>query len=243
MNCLKHNKDTTTSTTSGEDDSVESRGKEKKGGTRSTTTSSSSSKNKKIPAPDDDSSSDERIVAIQEAYGHLMFHGTGNPLNVRSPNTPETLAVDHLANIIQSGSLGQVHHQDSNTNTTPELETEQGNEGDGAFWADRLQLAGQYGWTGIVLAEDTDTSKPVQLSEMIYFLVSDQQEKDRLRSKLTSSSSSSDETKSIWEDVKDRLKSKLTSSSSDDENKKIWEDVKDRTFTIDELAKNAQEKR
>ena len=61
----------------------------------------------------------------------------------------------------------------------PQLRTEQGMAGS-SFWADRFRLAGQYGWTGLILPPDVDTSHPVPMDEVSYFLVETPQDKERL---------------------------------------------------------------
>ena len=47
-----------------------------------------------------------QIDTIKSGLGRYKHHGTGNPLAIRSPSTPRTLAVDNLAAIIRSGHLG-----------------------------------------------------------------------------------------------------------------------------------------
>jgi hypothetical protein len=148
----------------------------------------------------------EDISIIKQRFGNLKFHGTGNPLALRSPNTPETLAVDNLAVIIQSGYLGQ-----ENSDSTPQLKTEQGSTG-GSFWADRVALAGQYGWTGVVLPSDANTSESFPVSDAVWFLVTNQKEMNRLKSEVCSA------------------------------NLQLWSEIKDRTVTIAQLAKRVVKK-
>jgi hypothetical protein len=125
------------------------------------------------------------VEMIRTKLGDFKFHGTGNPLAMRSPTMPKTLAVDNLAAIIRSGHLGQEHN---NSDSTPQLKTERGTNKEGSFWADRMRLAGKYGWTGLVLPPNADTSKRFPVSEVKWFLVETQEERNQLLSLLQQSS-------------------------------------------------------
>ena len=135
-----------------------------------------------------------QIAIIKEKLGDCQHHGTGNPLIVRSPDTPKDYAVQTLANILLEGVLGQPPQQSS----VKLLRTERGKLG--SFWTSRLRLAGSYGWTGIVLPKDADSSKPFPvLEDDLWFLVETKHEKETLESLLLASSND------CWNIVKDRV--------------------------------------
>jgi hypothetical protein len=121
------------------------------------------------------------IELIKEKLGSYKHHGTGNPLLVRSPTTPEDFAVRNLAGVIKDGVVGL-----PTTNSTPKLKTEVGQNGE-SFWTNRVSLAGSYGWTGLILPEDADSSKSFPLENSLWILVEDDGEYDNLKSLLLES--------------------------------------------------------
>ena len=137
---------------------------------------------------------DADICMIREKLGDYQHHGTGNPLVARSPTTPKDHAVRNLAEIIKNGVLGQPASE-----STPQLKTQCGNSSNGSFWSTRVRLTGSYGWTGIILPDNADCSKPFPVIEKAsWFLVKDQNELMLLESLLKV-----DEER--WKCVKDRL--------------------------------------
>jgi hypothetical protein len=137
---------------------------------------------------------DRDIAIIQDKLGQYQHHGTGNPLAVRSPATPRGLAVENLATIIREGVLGQPP-----TGSSPELKTERGKLG--SFWTNKVRRAGGYGWTGLLLPENTDTSHPLPIELVAWFLVEDEQELDTLRRCLMEDDDAEDK----WRSVQDRV--------------------------------------
>eukprot|EP00978_Attheya_sp_CCMP212_P032593 scaffold128067_cov57-Attheya_sp.AAC.3 len=168
---------------------------------------------------------DEDILMIQEKLGNYQHHGTGNPLAVRSPETPTDYAVQNLAKIIRSGVLGQSssssgannnNNTTTNNSSTPGLKTKRGTSG--SFWTIRLSLAGQYGWTGLILVKGADSSKPLSVDDnILWFLVTNEEERKQLEQLVKNKSSSSDS------QINDR-----------------WEAVKSRVVTISQLADHAR---
>ena len=122
------------------------------------------------------------LELIKEKLGNYKHHGTGNPLLVRSPTTPKDLAVRNLAGVIKNGVIVGL----PTTNSTPKLKTEVGKNGE-SFWTKRVCLAGSYGWTGLILPEDTDSSKPFPVEHALWILVQDSREYDNLKSLLLES--------------------------------------------------------
>lgn len=147
----------------------------------------------------------EDIEIIKSKYGGYQHHGTGNPLARRAPSSRTHLAVRNLAQIIQDGVLGQVH----SSNSIPSLKTERGSS-NGSFWTCRLELAGSYGWTGLVLPQDCKTNTPLPMEQVTWFLVDTSQEMELL---------------------------KTTVCESD---KQKWEQVQERVITVSQLAKLAR---
>mmetsp|Transcript_24561 Transcript_24561/g.44440 ORF Transcript_24561/g.44440 Transcript_24561/m.44440 type:complete len:217 (-) Transcript_24561:568-1218(-) len=181
---------------------------------------------RKLMLLDTQAKRDEDILIIQGKLGDYQHHGTGNPLAVRSPETPEDYAVQNLAKIIRSGVLGQSSSSSSsgannnntttNNSSTPGLKTKRGTSG--SFWTIRLSLAGQYGWTGLILVKDADSSKPLSVDEnILWFLVTNEEERKQLEQFVKNKSSSSDA------QINDR-----------------WEAVKSRVVTISQLADHAR---
>uniref|UniRef100_A0A7S4MTW0 Uncharacterized protein n=1 Tax=Odontella aurita TaxID=265563 RepID=A0A7S4MTW0_9STRA len=130
------------------------------------------------------------IAIIKEKLGNYRHHGTGNLLARRAPGMPEGVAVRKLAAIIRTGALGE-----SASDSTPKLKTEVG--GAGSFWTHRLRHAGGYGWTGLILSVDVDSSRPLPVEQVCWFLVEDDKELEMLRSILLMEAG-------VWESVRDR---------------------------------------
>ena len=151
-----------------------------------------------------------QIDTIKSHLGRYKHHGTGNPLAVRSPSTPRTLAVDNLAEIIRSRHLG-VDRSDL-SGSIPKLRTERGNVNSGAFWVNSVALAGHYGWTGLILQPNVDTSTSLPTSKVYLFLVEDNEERMHLETLL-----------------------------KDEDGGSRWNDVRDRVVTIEQLAKRFSE--
>jgi hypothetical protein len=149
------------------------------------------------------------IDTIKSKLGRYKHHGTGNPLAMRSPSTPRTLAVDNLAAIIRSGHLG-VDRSDL-SGSIPKLRTERGNVASGAFWVNRVELAGHYGWTGLILQPNVDTSTSLPISNVYLFLVTDDEERID-------------------------LETLLKEEEGDRNGKSRWNEVRDRVVTIEQLA-------
>jgi hypothetical protein len=176
---------------------------------------------RKILLLDQQAKRDEDILMIQGKLGDYQHHGTGNPLAVRSPNTPKDYAVQNLAQIILSGVLGQSSSSSgatttNHTSSTPRLLTERGSSG--SFWTIRLSLAGQYGWTGLILAKDADSSKPLSVDDnILWFVVTNEEERKQL----------------------DQIVNKSSSSDAQSSNDR-WEAVKSRVVTISQLADHAR---
>ena len=139
-----------------------------------------------------------QIDTIKSKLGRYKHHGTGNPLAVRSPSTPRTLAVDNLAQIIRSGHLGL--DRSDLSGSVPKLRTERGNVNSGAFWVNSVELAGHYGWTGLILQPNVDTSTSLPISNVYLFLVEDDEERMHLESLLKDEDSGS-----RWNKVRDRV--------------------------------------
>lgn len=137
-----------------------------------------------------------QIDTIKSHLGRYKHHGTGNPLAMRSPSTPRTLAVDNLAAIIRSGHLG-VDRSDL-SGSIPKLRTERGNVNSGAFWVNSVALAGHYGWTGLILPPNVDTTTSLPISKVYLFLVEDDEERIHLETLLKQDSSR-------WDEVRDRV--------------------------------------
>ena len=152
-----------------------------------------------------------QIDTIKSHLGRYKHHGTGNPLAVRSPSTPRTLAVDNLAAVIRSGHLG-VDRSDL-SGSIPKLRTERGNANSGAFWVNSVALAGHYGWTGLILQPNVDTSKSLPISKVYLFLVEDDEERMHLETLL-----------------------------KDEDGGSRWNEVRDRIVTIEQLANRLLEK-
>lgn len=116
---------------------------------------------------------------------------------------PEHYAIRKLADVINDGHLGQSRESlhssptstGSNLSDVPTLRTQRGNS-TGSFWASRLRLAGAYGWTGIILPDDADTSQPFPISDALLFLVETDVERQLLESLIDSER---------WQEVKDRV--------------------------------------
>lgn len=141
------------------------------------------------------------IDTIKSKLGRYQHHGTGNPLAMRSPSTPKTLAADNLAAIIKSGHLGADRRDLSGS--IPQLRTERGQVKSGAFWVNRVELAGHYGWTGLILQPDVDTSTSLPISRCIWFLVEDEAERTYLETLVTGEQN--DAGTSRWNEVRDRV--------------------------------------
>lgn len=156
------------------------------------------------------------VDIIRQKLGKHRHHGTGNPLAVRSPRTLPDLAIRNLAVIIRNGTLGDVPTSDS----TPNLKTRMGNTNDHSFWTNPVEKAGSYGWTGLILPENTDTSQAYPVEQVEWFLVENVAEYNRLQSILQD------------EVVKD---DNHTSSNN------TWETVKDRVVTIQQLAEGLRQ--
>ena len=141
--------------------------------------------------------STSEIDVIRHYLGDCQHHGTGNPLAVRAPTMPQHYAVKKLADVINNGFIGQRPSQSSSTSTLSlnstnsttsgskqqmgfKLKTERGKLG--SFWTTRLRLAGSYGWTGIILPKDADTSQPYPIDSASYFLVENDEELQLLQS-------------------------------------------------------------
>ena len=139
------------------------------------------------------------IDTIKSKLGRYQHHGTGNPLAMRSPSTPKTLAVDNLAAIIQSGHLGADRRDLSGS--IPQLRTERGQVKSGAFWVNRVELAGHYGWTGLILQPNVDTSTSLPISKCIWFLVEDEKERKYLETLVTGEQNDAGR----WNEVRDRV--------------------------------------
>ena len=139
-----------------------------------------------------------QIDTIKSKLGRYKHHGTGNPLAVRSPSTPRTLAVDNLAQIIRSGHLGL--DRSDLSGSVPKLRTERGNVNSGAFWVNSVELAGHYGWTGLILQPNVDTSTSLPISNVYLFLVEDDEERMHLESLLKDEDGGS-----RWNKVRDRV--------------------------------------
>ena len=148
------------------------------------------------------------IDTIKSKLGRYQHHGTGNPLAMRSPSTPKTLAVDNLAVIIQSGHLGADRRDLSGS--IPQLRTERGQVKSGAFWVNSVGLAGHYGWTGLILQPNVDTSTSLPISKCIWFLVEDEKERTYLET--------------------------LVTGEQNDAGTYRWNEVRDRVVTIEQLA-------
>jgi hypothetical protein len=125
------------------------------------------------------------VELIKEKLGVYKHHGTGNPLLVRSPTTPKDLAIRNLAGVIQTGVIGL-----PTSNSTPTLKTEVGKNSE-SFWTNRVRLAGSYGWTGLILPEDADASKPFPVAQALWIVVQDDSEYDHLKALLLDASSGS----------------------------------------------------
>lgn len=113
---------------------------------------------------------------------------------------PEHYAIRKLADVISDGHLGQTRESlhsstGSNLSDVPTLRTQRG-QSTGSFWASRLRLAGAYGWTGIILPHDTDTSQPFPITDALWFLVETEEERQVLESLINSER---------WQEVKDRV--------------------------------------
>lgn len=141
------------------------------------------------------------IATIQTKLGKHKHHGTGNPLAIRSPTTPKTMAVDNLAAIIQSGHLGQDRSDVSGS--IPQLRTERGRASMGSFWVSSVELAGHYGWTGLILRPDVDSSGALPISEVLWFVLETDEERQRLQEMLLGEQGA--ETPNKWEEVRDRV--------------------------------------
>jgi len=181
------------------------------GGTRSrprpTASSSSSSSPSQGPRQ-------QYIAIIQSKLAKHKHHGTGNPLAVRSPTTPKTLAIDNLAAIIQSGHLGQDRTDISGS--IPQLRTERGRLNSGSFWVSSVDFAGHYGWTGLILPPDVDTSGALPISDVCWFVVETDEERGRLETLL--------------------LKGTTGGGESECADSTRWDEVKDRVVTLSQLA-------
>lgn len=152
----------------------------------------------------------EPVEIIKEKIGDYHHHGTGNPLVVRSPDTPPDTAIRNLAKIIRNGQLGATSSVpsagdasvDGSTNsivTVSQFKTERGNIG--SFWTNKVRLAGSYGWTGLILQPNVDTSMPLSVVEQaIWFLVENDDELSKLRALLLESN-----LLERWNAVKDRV--------------------------------------
>lgn len=138
---------------------------------------------RRLEVPQEYTSDD--VFVIKETFGHYQHHGTGNPLAKRAPSSPPDFAVTNLAAIIQHGQVGKELSTRSTDSTTPQLTTERGKSNDGAFWMNRLRLAGSYGWTGLVLESDASSSNPLPIAEIKWFLVESEEERTLLQEKLT----------------------------------------------------------
>jgi len=141
------------------------------------------------------------IDTIKSKLGRYQHHGTGNPLAMRSPSTPKTLAADNLAAIIKSGHLGADRRDLSGS--IIQLRTERGQVKSGAFWVNRVELAGHYGWTGLILQPDVDTSTSLPISRCIWFLVEDEAERTYLETLVTGEQN--DAGTNRWNEVRDRV--------------------------------------
>jgi hypothetical protein len=156
------------------------------------------------------------VDIIRQKLGKHRHHGTGNPLALRSPRTPPDLAVRNLAAIIRNGSLGDLPKSDS----TPTLKTRMGNTNDHSFWTNPVNKAGSYGWTGLIIPENADTSQAYPVEKVEWFLVENVEEYNRLQSILQDEVVKDD----------DRTNSNNT-----------WETVKDRVVTIQQLAERLRQ--
>lgn len=132
------------------------------------------------------------IELLQDRLGDYQHHGTGNPLTVRSPTTPKDYAVRTLAHILNEGVLGQTLEESPSTKFV--LKTERGKSG--SFWTSRVRLAGSYGWTGIILPKDADTSQPFPIENASWILVEDHDELRLLKSLVETER---------WRRLKDRI--------------------------------------
>mmetsp|Transcript_40799 Transcript_40799/g.75507 ORF Transcript_40799/g.75507 Transcript_40799/m.75507 type:complete len:287 (-) Transcript_40799:238-1098(-) len=165
----------------------------------------------------------QHIAIIKSKLGQHKHHGTGNPLALRSPTTPKTMAVDNLAAIICSGHLGQ---DSSNlSGSIAQLKTERGTASEGSFWATAIELAGRYGWTGLILPPNTDTSEKLPISKVEWFLLETGEERERLEKLL-----------------RDPAEQEHTEGGNDSERRHTnalgckWDEVKDRVVVLKQLA-------
>ena len=146
------------------------------------------------------------IDVIRQYLGDCQHHGTGNPLAARSPTMPDNYAVIKLAEIIESGYVGQPFPSrgeysmsvsstaSSDSLKAVKLKTERGKLG--SFWTSRLRLAGAYGFTGLILPPDTNSSKPFPIDQVLWFLLQTEEERQVLKSLVS---------KEMWEKVEKRV--------------------------------------
>eukprot|EP00977_Amphora_coffeiformis_P015050 scaffold4341_cov161-Amphora_coffeaeformis.AAC.4 len=150
------------------------------------------------------------VEIIKEKIGSHQHHGTGNPLAVRSPETPPDLAIQNLAEIIRNGTLGKATVSASSAEAAAEastnslstmaaFKTERGNTG--SFWTNKVRLAGGYGWTGLILQPNVDTSYPLPVVEnAVWFVVEHEDELTKLRTLVIEGNHLE-----RWNAVKDRV--------------------------------------
>ena len=119
--------------------------------------------------------------------------------------------MDNLAAVIRSGHLG-VDRSDL-SGSIPKLRTERGNVNSGAFWLNSVALAGHYGWTGLILQSNVDTSTSLPISNVHLFLVEDDEERMHLETSL-----------------------------KEEDGGSRWNEVRDRVVTIEQLANRLSEK-
>lgn len=162
------------------------------------------------------------VEIIKEKIGSYQHHGTGNPLTVRSPETPQDLAVQNLAEIIRNGILGKAAPSEPSAKATASestnslstltaFKTERGSTG--SFWTNKVRLAGAYGWTGLILQPDVDTSHPLPVvKDAVWFVVENEDELSKLRTLFIK-----------WNNLE------------------IWNSVKDRVVTVAQLAKQLRD--
>lgn len=140
------------------------------------------------------------VELIKERLGDCKHHATGNPLLVRSPTTPKDLAIRNLAGVIQSGAIGL-----RTSNSTPTLKTEVGRNSE-SFWTHRVWLAGSYGWTGLILPEDADASKPFPVAQALWIVVQDDSEYNHLKELLLlGDASSGSNENATWESIRGKV--------------------------------------
>ena len=177
-------------------------------------------KKSRAVSPDD-------VSTLRSQIGRHKFHGTGNPLRVRSPTTSSSLAVENLARIVKSGRVGREGKEQSGSVLA--FKTERGNKG--AFWAESVEVAGKYGWTGVIMPPDAKTDQPFPVEMVVWFLVEDVAERDQLK-KLLETGTNRGEGVEIPREQPTGFDPRVSEVKCEE----CWEMVSDRVITVSQLA-------